>query len=116
MQPSEEQLSCRFLGAVLRSMPEPSVEVFRLVRWIICLAILAMLPERVHAESSPRVIPTLESLPHTPLDTIHQHLKARAGIALAKLKAELDARMKILDTHLKAATLEQKNASRASSA
>lgn len=35
-------------------------------------------------------------------DAIHQQVKTQAEIELAKIKAELDARMKLLDAHLKA--------------
>jgi hypothetical protein len=41
-------------------------------------------------------------------DTIHQQVKAHAEIELAKIKAELDAKMKVLDAHLKAAAEQQK--------
>src|SRR5215813_12483527 len=41
-------------------------------------------------------------------DAIHQHIKAQAEIELARIKAEIDARMKVLDAHLKAATEQQK--------
>jgi hypothetical protein len=37
-------------------------------------------------------------------DVIHQQVKLQAEIGLAKLKADLDARMSLLDAHLKAAT------------
>jgi hypothetical protein len=37
-------------------------------------------------------------------DAIHQQVKLQAEIGLAKLKADLDARMALLDAHLKAAT------------
>ena len=39
---------------------------------------------------------------------IHQQVKIQAEIELAKIKAELDAKMKLLDAHLKAATEAQK--------
>jgi hypothetical protein len=41
-------------------------------------------------------------------DAIHQQIKAQAAIELAKIKAEIDARMKLLDAHLTAATEQQK--------
>jgi hypothetical protein len=41
-------------------------------------------------------------------DAIHQQVKVQAEIELAKIKAELDAKMKVLETHLKAATEQQK--------
>jgi hypothetical protein len=41
-------------------------------------------------------------------DTIHQQLKIQAAIELAKIKAELDAKMALLDAHIKAATGAQK--------
>jgi hypothetical protein len=41
-------------------------------------------------------------------DAIHQQVKMQAEIELAKIKAELDAKMKVLETHLKATTERQK--------
>lgn len=41
-------------------------------------------------------------------DAIHQQVKAQAEIELAKIKAEIGARMKVLDAHLKAAMGQQK--------
>jgi hypothetical protein len=41
-------------------------------------------------------------------DAIHQQVKMQAEIELARIKAELDAKMALLDTHLKAATQQQK--------
>ena len=41
-------------------------------------------------------------------DAIHQQVKVQAEIELAKIKAELDAKIKVLETHLKAATEQQK--------
>jgi hypothetical protein len=41
-------------------------------------------------------------------DAIHQQIKLRAEIGLAKIKAELDAKMVLMDAHLKAATEAQK--------
>jgi len=41
-------------------------------------------------------------------DAIHQQVKVQAEIELAKIRAGLDARMAILDSHLKAATQAQK--------
>jgi hypothetical protein len=41
-------------------------------------------------------------------DAIHQQVKMQAEIELAKIKAELDAKMALLDAHLKAATEAQK--------
>ena len=41
-------------------------------------------------------------------DAVHQQVKAQAEIELAKVKAEIDARMKVLDAHLKTATGQQK--------
>jgi hypothetical protein len=41
-------------------------------------------------------------------DAIHQQVKMQAEIELAKIKAELDAKMKMLDAHLKTATEQQK--------
>jgi hypothetical protein len=41
-------------------------------------------------------------------DAIHQQVKMQAEIGLAKIKAELDAKMALLDVHLKAATEQQK--------
>jgi hypothetical protein len=41
-------------------------------------------------------------------DAIHQQVKMQAEIELAKIKTELDARMKVLDAHLRAATEQQK--------
>ncbi|WOH68101.1 hypothetical protein [Bradyrhizobium sp. BWA-3-5] len=41
-------------------------------------------------------------------DAIHQQVKMQAEIELAKIKAELDAKMKVLETHLKATTKRQK--------
>jgi hypothetical protein len=41
-------------------------------------------------------------------DAIHQQVKMQAEIELAKIKTELDAKMKVLDAHLKAATEQQK--------
>lgn len=41
-------------------------------------------------------------------DVIHQQVKMQAEIELAKIKAELNARMALLDAHLKAATEQQK--------
>ena len=41
-------------------------------------------------------------------DAIHQQVKMQAEIGLAKIKAELDAKMALLDAHLKAATERQK--------
>jgi len=40
-------------------------------------------------------------------DTIHQQIKIQAEIELAKIKAGLDAKMALLETHLKAATEQQ---------
>ena len=41
-------------------------------------------------------------------DAIHQQVKLQAEIELAKIKAELDAKMALLDAHIKAATEAQK--------
>jgi hypothetical protein len=41
-------------------------------------------------------------------DAIHQQVKLQAEIGLAKIKAELDAKIALLDAHLKAATETQK--------
>lgn len=41
-------------------------------------------------------------------DAVHQQLKAQAEIELAKIRADLDAKIKVLDAHLKAATGAQK--------
>jgi hypothetical protein len=41
-------------------------------------------------------------------DVIHQQVKMQAEIELAKIKVELDAKMKLLDAHLKAASEQQK--------
>ena len=41
-------------------------------------------------------------------DAIHQQVKMQAEIELAKIKAELDAKMKVLEAHLKATTEQQK--------
>lgn len=42
-------------------------------------------------------------------DAIHQQIKAQAAIELAKLKAEIDAQMKVLDAHLKVAAETRKS-------
>jgi hypothetical protein len=42
------------------------------------------------------------------LDAIHQQVKTQAEIELAKIKADLDAKMALLDAHLKTALAEQK--------
>jgi hypothetical protein len=44
----------------------------------------------------------------TQSDTIHQQVKAHAAIELARIKAELDAKMAVLDAHLKVATEARK--------
>jgi hypothetical protein len=41
-------------------------------------------------------------------DAIHQQIKTQAAIELARIKAELDAKMAVLDAHLKAATEAQR--------
>ena len=41
-------------------------------------------------------------------DFIHQQVKVQAEIELARIKAELESKMKLLDAHLKAATGQQK--------
>ena len=41
-------------------------------------------------------------------DAIHQQVKMQAEIELAKIKTELDAKMKVLDAHLKATAVQQK--------
>jgi hypothetical protein len=41
-------------------------------------------------------------------DAIHQQVKLQAEIGLAKIKAELDAKMALMDAHLKAATEARK--------
>lgn len=41
-------------------------------------------------------------------DAIHQQVKMQAEIELTKIKTELDARMKVLDAHLKGAAEQQK--------
>ncbi len=41
-------------------------------------------------------------------DAIDQQVKVQAEIELARIKTELDAKMKVLDAHLKAATEMQK--------
>jgi hypothetical protein len=41
-------------------------------------------------------------------DAIHQHVRMQADIELARIKAELDAKMALLDAHLKTATEAQK--------
>jgi hypothetical protein len=41
-------------------------------------------------------------------DAIHQQVKMQAEIELTKIKTELDARMKVLDAHLKTAAEQQK--------
>src|SRR5882757_4303248 len=41
-------------------------------------------------------------------DIIHQQVKIQAEIELARIKAELDAKMALLDAHLKATTEAQK--------
>ena len=42
------------------------------------------------------------------IDVIHQQVRMQSEITLAKIKAELDARMAVLDAHLRAATEQQK--------
>jgi hypothetical protein len=42
-------------------------------------------------------------------DSIHQQVKLQAEIELAKIKAELDTKMKVLDAHLKMASEAQKS-------
>jgi hypothetical protein len=40
-------------------------------------------------------------------DAVHQQVKAQAEIELAKIKADLDAKLKIIDAHIKVVTAEQ---------
>jgi hypothetical protein len=42
-------------------------------------------------------------------DAIHQQVKAQAEIELAKIRAEMEAKLKLLDAHIKVATAEQKH-------
>jgi hypothetical protein len=69
---------------------------------------LLALQARAQADQAAAVHRTQVEQQRMQADAIHQQVKMQAEIELAKIKTELDAKMKVLDAHLKAATEQQK--------